>query len=128
MVRALSVGLGSILVVSVFWKLTYPSRNDPKSMKYVLWKAGVIRAEPKGATDAMIGDDHRDKLVIGKTKAEVRDRFGSLLAPSQVSPYLRSCYQNSPWKDNDVLFIDQSSWMMIFDGERATSLVLLKGC
>lgn len=129
MARALIVGLGSVLVILISWTLMYPSRNDPKNMKYVLWKVGIIRAEPQGATDAMIGDEHREELVVGKKKTDIRNRFGSLLAPTQVSPYLRKCYQQSAWKNKaDVLFIGQSSWMIIFDGERATNLVFIKGC
>jgi|SRR5689334_585058 hypothetical protein len=129
MAKVLIIGVGSVLIVLLAWTLMYPAPNDPRNMKYVLWKTGIVREEPQGATDAMVGDENRDKLVIGKTEAKIRDRFGSLLSPTQVSPYLRSCYQKSAWKDDkDSLFIAQSSWMIIFNGKRATKLILLKGC
>jgi hypothetical protein len=76
----------------------------------------------------MVGDRNRDKLVVGKTKTQLQDKFGSLLSPTDISPYLRGCYQNSFWKDREVLFIGQSSWMVVFDVDKATNLVLVKGC
>jgi hypothetical protein len=120
-----------VVVVVVFfggWALTYPSSSDPKNMKYVLWKSGLYKVSLDHATTAMIGDRNRDALVVGKTKAQLRDKFGSLLSPADASPYLRGCDQNSVWKDKDVLFIGQSSWMVVFDGDKATNLVLVKGC
>ncbi len=118
-----------LVVVVTFlggWALMYPS-PDPKSIKYVLWKADLYRLNLDEATGTMVGDPDRDKLVVGKTKAQLRDKFGPLLS-ADASPYLKGCYQNSAWKDKDVLFIGQSSWMVVFDGDRATNLVLIKGC
>src|SRR5712692_6396761 len=119
-----------LVVVVTFlggWALTYPS-PDPKSIKYVLWKADLYRLNLDEATGTMVGDPDRGKLVVGKTKPQLRNKFGSLLSPVEASPYLRGCYQNSSWKDRDVLFIGQSSWMVVFDGDRAANLVLVKGC
>jgi hypothetical protein len=121
---------GVFAVVFVFvaaWVLTYPD-GDPKNIKYVLWKAGLYRMNLDTATGTMIGDGGRDELVVGKTKAQLRNRFGFLLTPADASQYLRGCYQNSGWKDSEVLFIRQSPWMVVFEGETATSLVLIKGC
>src|SRR5271168_1948597 len=87
------------------WVLMYPSSSDPKNIKYVLWKAGLYRVNLDVATTAMVGDPSRDKLVVGKTKTQLRDRFGSLFSPAEASPYLRGCYQNSSWKDSEVLLI-----------------------
>jgi hypothetical protein len=107
--------------------LTYPSASDPKNIEYVFWKAGLYRLNPDTAVETMIGDASRDKLVLGKTKIELRNKFGYLVKPGDASEYLRGCYENSSWKDKDVLFIRQSPWMIVFDGDRATSLVLVKG-
>jgi hypothetical protein len=120
-----------LLAVVMFfgsWALAYPDSNDPKNLRYVLWKADLYKVNLDQATATMVGDPLRDKLVVGKTKAQLRDKFGSLLLPADASPYLKGCYQNSSWKDRDVLFIGKSSWMVVFDGERATNLVLIKGC
>jgi hypothetical protein len=110
------------------WHLMYPSLADPKNMTYVCWKAGLDRMDLDTATSTMIGDADRDKLVIGKTKSQLRERFGYLVTAAEASPYLRGCYQDSSWKDRDVLFIRQSPWMVVFDGAKATDLVLMKGC
>ena len=80
------------------------------------------------ATGTMIADASRNKLVVGKTEAELRSKFGYLVTLSDASQYLRSCYQSSPWKDRKVLFIRRSPWMVLFDGDKATQLVLIKGC
>ena len=120
--------LGAVVVFLGGWWMVYPSPADPKNMKYVLWKAGLCRIDLDIATEAMVGDSGRDRLVLGRTDQELRKRFGFLLEPSEASPYLRTCYQTSPWKGSRVLFIRSSSWMVVFDGGRAANLVLVKGC
>lgn len=119
--------LGLLALFVVGWTLTYPS-PDSKNIRYVLWKADLYRMNLDEATGAMVGDRNRDGLVVGKTKAQLRDKFGLLLATSDASPYLKRCYQNSSWNNKDVLFIGQSPWMVVFDGDKATNLVLMKGC
>jgi hypothetical protein len=109
------------------WVLVYPT-PDPKNIKYVLWKAGFYEMNIDVATGTMVGDPNRDKLVVGKPKAQLRDKFGLLVLPADASPYLRGCYQTSSWKNREVVFIGQSSWMVVFDGDKATNLVLIKGC
>ena len=129
--RRMLISVIIVVVVVVFfggWAMTNPSSSDPKNMKYVLWKAGLYKVSLEQATTAMVGDRNRDELVVGKTKAQLKEKFGSLLSPADASPYLRACYQNSAWKGKDVLFIRESSWMVVFDGDRATNLVLVKGC
>jgi hypothetical protein len=116
-----------VLVFVAAWVLMYPD-GDPKNIKYVLWKDGFYRIDLDTATSTMIGDGHSGRLVIGLTKAQLRDRFGYLLAPAGASQYLRGCYQGSDWKKKEVLFIRQSPWMVVFDGDKATDLVLIKGC
>jgi hypothetical protein len=123
--------VGIFLAVSaafvLVWVATYPS-PDPKSIEYVYWKAGLCRMNLDTATGTMVGDAGRDKLVVGKTKEQIEKRFGHLLAPDEASPYLRSCYLNSDWKDRSVLFISQNPWMIVFNNGKATNLALIKGC
>jgi hypothetical protein len=126
--RILIVVLAVAFVGLAAWALTYPSANDPKNPRYVFWKAGLYGMNPDIATETMIGDSGRDKIVVGKTKLQLRNKFGYLVAPADASPYLMGCYKTSPWKDRDALFIRKSPWMVVFDGERATDLVLVKGC
>ena len=127
--QMLITGIVIVVVVTFFggWVLMYPS-TDPHSIKYVLWKDDLYTMNLEEATATMVGDSNRDKLVVGKRKDQLRDKFGSLLSPADASRYLRECYRNSEWKGRDVLFIGQSSWMVVFDGDKATKLVLVKGC
>lgn len=123
-----TVVLAFFTVAFVGWELTYPSESDPKNLKYLLWKTGLYRMNLDSVTATMIGDPGREKLVVGKTKSQLQERFGYLLPPADASSYLRSCYQDSSWKNRDVLFIRKSPWMVVFDGDRATELILVKGC
>jgi hypothetical protein len=117
------------LILSIAaWSLTYPSSSDPKNIKYVLWKAGIYKLNPDIALATMIGDPDRDRVVLGRTKAQLRKEFGALISPGDASMYLRSCYENSPRKEKDVMFLGPSSWMVVFDHDKATELVLIKGC
>ena len=76
----------------------------------------------------MIGDRNREKLVIGKTKDQLRARFGYLLLPSQAGPYMQACYVESAWKENaNVLLLRAGPWIVKFDGDKATDLMLCKG-
>src|SRR6266849_6624638 len=103
------------VVAVIGWALAYPSESDPKNIKYVLWKSGFYGMNLDTAADTMIGDGSREKLVIGKTKLELRKKFGYLSTPADASPYLRGCYEGSAWKDKDALFIRRSPWMIVFD-------------
>jgi hypothetical protein len=128
--RAMRIAIVSMALVLLFlgvWALTYPS-GDPKSIGYVLWKLGLYKMNLNVATSTMTGDAGRNRLVIGRTETELQSRFGHLLAPGEATQYLRSCYQDSGWKDKKVRFIRNSSWMVVFDGDKATDLVLIKGC
>ena len=121
------IAVALLLIAGAAWLLTYPSPSDPKNIRYVFWKAGVYKMDPDVATETMIGDASSDQSVVGKTKLQLRARFGYLVAPADASTYLRGCYQHSPWKDRDVLFIRRSPWMIVFDDNKATNLVLAKG-
>ena len=126
--RTVALALTIFIAVVIGWAVNYPSDSDPKNIKYVLWKNGLYGMNLDAVTGTMIGDRSREKLVIGKTKVQLREKFGYLSTAADVSPYLRACYQDSAWKDRDALFIRMSPWMVVFDGDRATELVLIKGC
>lgn len=131
MKRVMAICAIVVVVVSMVvgcWELTYPGPNDPKSLQYVLWKAGMYKLNLDTATEVMVGDASKSKLVIGKTIPELQKKFGYLLPPKETSKYNRDCYLSSSWKDKRVLFIRHSNWMVVFDGDRATDLVLIKGC
>jgi hypothetical protein len=124
----LALVLALFTSVAVVWQMAYPSESDPKNIKYVLWKNGLYRMNLDSAAETMMGDSGNKELVIGKTKSQLQQRFGYLLTPANTSQYLRNCYQNSSWKNRDVLFIRKTSLMLVFDGDKAIDLVLVKGC
>jgi hypothetical protein len=126
--RAVALTLTFFVAVIIVWVLTYPSESDAKNITYVLWKNGLYRMNIDTVTGTMIGDASREKLVVGQTRAQLRERFGYLSALSDISPYLRACYQDSAWKDRDALFIRKRPWMVVFEGDKATELILIKGC
>jgi hypothetical protein len=125
----ISILLLCALVAIVFgvWALTYP-QPDPKSFQYVFWKLGVYPLDRRMATDLMVGDSDRIRLVVGKTREQLEKRFGTLLSFAQAPQYFKKCYLDSPWNGRTVMFIEGSAWMVVFDGDRATELVLVKGC
>jgi hypothetical protein len=129
--RLLTTAVALVLAFSFafvgVWAFAYPE-PDPKNIKYVLWKHGLYRMNLDTASGTMIGDANREILVLGKSKVELREKFGYLSTLSEASPYLRGCYENSDWKSTDVLFIRKSLWMIVFSGDKATQLVLIKGC
>ncbi|BDG02515.1 hypothetical protein [Anaeromyxobacter oryzae] len=112
---------------------------DPESTCYVSWKAGTYPASlAPGVTSAMIGDPKSSEIVVGKTKAQLRAKFGLDLITteyeSERGAYFRICreYEDVTFdrKYRRVLFVDSGSWpwMIVLGGDTATDLVLLKGC
>ena len=129
--HTLTVAAAIILVLLFFtsaWFATYPSASDPKSIQYLLWKNGPFHITLSEASSAMIGDPKRDNLVIGKTRQEIEARFGRLLNPDEVAPYFRDYYlSNEIWRHKQAAFIKDSNWMILFDHDRATGVILVKG-
>lgn len=130
--RKLVLSAGTVLLLAAAalgfaWRVSYPP-GDPKNLAYVMWKAGFASIDLDRAADTMVGDSHRDRLVVGKTRTQLEKKFGYLRGRDQVTPYLRECSQHLPWRDRNILFIRSSPWMVVFDGDKAAELVLIKGC
>lgn len=121
--------IGTLFLVLVLfvgiWVSVYPDGRDSKSPRYFLWKAGLYSADRNLAPDAMLGDRYREKLIVGKTKEQLKRRF-TLLTLDEVSPYYRAGH-DAGGKDRDVLFIKGTPWMITFEDNRATDLELMKG-
>jgi hypothetical protein len=124
-VRAAAV-VGFVTVFLLGWALLYPS-PDRKNIRYVLWKAGFHTMASDIAAGIMVGDVHSERLVLGKTREQLRHRFGYLQTLAQASPYQQLCYSSSGRIGKEVLFIRSTEWIIVFDGDRATDLVLCKG-
>jgi hypothetical protein len=125
--RVVALTIVFLVAAIVGWALTYPSESDPKNIKYVLWKYDLYPMNLDSAAGTMIADVGREKLVKGKTKTQLQNKFGYLKSPSDATPYMKRCYLESPWKDRDVLIIREGPWMVLFSGDSATDLRLCKG-
>jgi len=124
-VWATSILLATVAGVAI-WSWTY-GNGDPKNIRYVLWKHDLWHLNPDLALGTMVGDSKRDQLILGRTKDELKERFGYLSSPGEASEYYRSAYLAGPYKDKEVGFLRRSAWMVVFDRGRATDLVLIKG-
>ena len=71
--------------------------------------------------------DAPDKLVLGKSKDQLEQRFGFLTKPEDVGPYLDGFYKTSWMNGKDVLFIRHSPWAVVFENGKASDLILVKG-
>jgi hypothetical protein len=116
--------LALVLFVGIWYSL-YPDGGDSHSVRCFLWKAGIYSADRTLAPFAMLGDRHREELIVGKTKEQLKSRF-TLLTLDEVSHYYRDGH-DAGGKDRDVLFIKGTPWMIVFEGDRATELILMKG-
>ncbi|HTX77284.1 MAG TPA: hypothetical protein VMD29_13830 [Terracidiphilus sp.] len=120
----------AFLLVIVFagWWALYPGPDDPKGMIYIAWRTGLPTGDPDRELGTMVGDIHRQNLVIGKTKSELIRKFGYVTSFDEASEYYRFCYNTSDYKGTQMLFLRRSNWMVVMRNGRATDLVLLKGC
>jgi hypothetical protein len=114
-------------IVTAGWVLAYSDRGDPKNIKYVLWKHGLY-PYTFGFTGNMTHDSSAKELVIGKTKEQLERKFGKLVSLAEASLYLKQEYEEYPYQqEKDVCFIAESWWMVVFNGDKASDLVLCKG-
>ena len=122
-----------ILLLLVFafvggWILLYPS-PDRRNIKYVLWKAGLYRLNLGEAEGEMISDPTRDRLVIGKTKAQLERKFGHLVPLANAPEYAKFCCRDGSDCDGALFIADgPEPWMIVFRGDKAAGLYLIKGC
>jgi len=110
------------------WNAMYPSWADPKNPEYVGWKLGIYAMNLDHLMEAMVGDSHRDKLVIGKTQVELTKKFGYVTSLDQAAPYYKYCYDNSYLRGQQVLFLRKSNWMAVMKDGHVSALILVKGC
>ena len=131
------VGLGALLSFGfvVVWLNRYPQDYDPKNIQYVLWKFGLNRSmNLDHAVGGMTHDIWSVRLVEGKSKEELKNRFGFIRALNEARPYDQLCSTNGsfgergiPAAGKEVVFLRDSDWMVILDKGKAVDLVLCKG-
>jgi len=68
-----TVVLVSLCAVIVVWCALYPSKGDPKNIRYVLWKRGLYPLDPDVALATMVHD--RDTESLSSRMAERRSSY-----------------------------------------------------
>jgi hypothetical protein len=116
----------AIAALGLLREITYPDPYDPKNLHYVGWKYHLLPMDPHRALLIMTHDAYSDRLVVGKTRDELRHRFGFVLTKDQVRPYLQE-YCAAARPDNEVLFLNSNDYMVVMKDNRAVELVLCKG-
>jgi hypothetical protein len=124
--RIVAFSLIAVTFVISGWVYLHLEDGDPKNIKYILWKAGLYKADLDFVTFTMLRDPNRNGLVVGKRKEDLSQKFGRLLTLSEASPYYQMGY-NEYYQGEDVLFIKDCPWMIVFQDDKATNLVLMKG-
>jgi hypothetical protein len=93
-IAALSlVALGALLSFCAFmaWIKIYPEDVDPKNIEYVLWTHGMNQnMNLDHALDGMTHDKWPERLVVGLSRQELKERFGYILSADE--PHPRGCY------------------------------------
>jgi len=123
-------------VLFIEWVKLYPYDYDPKNIEYVLWKHGLNQnMNLDHALGGMTHDSWAVKLVLGKTKGQLTERFGTIRTYDQARPYDQYC-ANFPdsvgelgihAKGKEVVMLRDSDWLVILDKGKAVDLVLCKG-
>ncbi len=118
-----------VLVLSIgIWESIYHDA-DKKDLRYIGWKHGIYPLDPDNALETMVGDGHRDDLVLGKTEIELIKKFGYVTPLSQADDsYYGFCFRTSGRPSQPALRLRNSNWMVLMKNGRAEDLVLLKGC
>ena len=100
------VGLGVFLSYGFFieWVKLYPQDYDPKNIEYVLWKHGLNQnMNLDHALGGMTHDTWAVKLVQGKTKEQLIERFGTIRTYDQARSYDQYC-ANFPETVGELVF------------------------
>jgi hypothetical protein len=125
MKRSVLFFVATISLVALWWAL-FPDKYDRKNPHYVAWKYHLLPMEGSRAASIVAIDADRDRLVLGKTKEELQQRFGFVLTVDQVRPYLRVyCAATRPGKD--VLFLNSNDLMVVMNQGRAVEIIVCKG-
>jgi hypothetical protein len=127
----ISLSFGLLLA----WVELYPEDYDPKNIDYVLWTHGLNRnMNLDHAVGGMTHDTWAVRLVEGRSKDELKNRFGFIRTLAEARPYDQLCYSPVTFGERgvhafgkEVVFLRDSDWMVILDGGKAVDLVLCKG-
>ncbi len=74
--RLVSVATAALLLLVIAgWEMIFPAPYDPRNPRYLLWKAGLWRISYEQATDTLMLDVKRERLIIGKTRAQLDESY-----------------------------------------------------
>ena len=127
--RVLKAGIaviGFLMILIAGWAIVYPE-PDYRSPRYVLWKAGIYPMDLDLVATTLVVDPRRDELVVGKSEQQLMKRFGYLTPVAAATKHLQGCYQISSWTNRKVMFIRRSMVGVVFQGNKATDVVIMKG-
>lgn len=100
--------------------------SDPRNLQYILWKAGYYKMDRGRAFETFYIDPGAEKFIVGKTRAQIEAAFGPLPEASPDEPYLKICFPGWPFAGKQVLRMNP--FIIVFEGQRASELILVKGC
>ena len=115
------------LVLGVWGLLLYPDPNDPKNMRYVLWRDLGVPMDLDRATYVFGSDGPHQYRLLGMTKDELRERFGYLTPVEKASSELQYCYRTYR-KGKDILYVRRSDIELMFEHDRVVEVTISKGC
>lgn len=124
--RLFIAGISALTVYIVFAYWGY-APDDPRNIRYILWKRGLNGSmNLDTAMSAFYQDTDRDQLIRGTTEDQLKTRFGYVRQLEQVSLYLQRC-RNEGREGKTVVFLRDSWWMVVMDNQKGSELVLCKG-
>lgn len=115
---AIAIGLG-------LWAAMFHDQSDAKDLRYIAWKLHLLPIDPHRLLETM-HHDNPFPFTLGKTRPELEHTFGFVRTKDQVRPYLVDyCAASRPGQD--VLFLNDSDWMVVMEDGKATYLLYCKG-
>lgn len=116
----------SIFVIFILWFAVCHDKSDSKGPRYIMWKVGLWPFDPEVVYRSMVTDRNRDALVIGLTAKELEIKFG-LLRNRQTATKYQRFYSDQYPKEQEIAWLGDSAWMVIFENGRVIVLCLEKG-
>ncbi len=91
--------------------------GDPRNIHYILWKRGIDhRINLDTAMAAFYLDRERDRLEIGASEIQLKNRFGYIRPLEEVSPYYQQCLCQSPTRQGKTaVFLRDTAYMVVMD-------------
>ncbi len=97
--------------------------TDPGNPFYQLWKRGDYPAmNIDDATIAMMHDSHAASAVLGLSREQLRQRFGTIQPIEQALPQVQRCAANHTFA-GDVYALGNGRWLAVLVQDKAVHLI-----